>query len=205
MARNLGPKHALCRRLGERICSSDKCPSVRRPYPKGAHGPEKSRRQPSGYGVQFLEKQKAKSIYGILERQFRGTYEEAKRRTGNTAEALVELLESRLDNVVFRLGFAKTRDQARQLVSHGHIFVNGKPVTVPSYRVRPGVEVSIAPRARLFKHVVEHIAPLLAKHTPPSWLLLDAASLSGKMLERPSADEARAHFDPTRIVEFYSR
>ena len=205
MARKLGPKHRLCRRVGERLCSSDKCPVVRRPYPPGAHGPKKSRRQLSTYGVQFREKQKAKVIYGLLEKQFRRTYEEAKRKTGNTSEALITLLELRLDNVVFRLGFAKTRDQARQLVSHGHLLVNGRRVTVPSYRVRPNDIVATAEGNKVSKYWSETVARNLEKYETPSWLLLDAAALSAKILSVPPTAEIKQNFDPTLVVEFYSR
>lgn len=205
MARNLGPKHTLCRRVGERLCNSDKCPVIRRPYPPGAHGNKRLRRQLSGYGLQFREKQKAKVIYGLLERQFRRTFEEAKRRPGNTAQALVELLEARLDNVVFRLGLAKNRAQARQLVSHGHITVNGKRVTIPSYRVRPGQLVAAHEKSRALKHFAEFIVPALEKQEVPGWLAVDPKELSGKVLSVPAADEARQNFDPTLVVEFYSR
>lgn len=196
----------MCRRVGERLCTSDKCPVVRRPYPPGAHGTKKQRRKLSTYGVQFREKQKAKIIYGLLERQFRNTYELAKRRAGNTATAFVELLESRLDNVVFRLGFAKTRDQARQLVSHGHITVSGKRVTIPSYRVRAGEVIGIYPTSAARKYFTnDAFVAAMAKYSPPSWLTLDATARTGRVLGRPELDEAKQNFDPKLIVEFYSR
>lgn len=205
MARNVGPKHTLCRRVGERLCTTDKCPVVRRPYPPGVHGPKKKRRQLSTYGSQFREKQKAKVIYGLLERQFRGVFEEAKRRAGNTSLALVQLLELRLDNVVHRLGLASTRSQARQLVSHGHLMVNGRRVTIPSYRVKPGDAITVHESSKSLKHFSEKIATALPKHAPPGWLALDAATMTGKVLAPPGQDEVQQNFDPTMIVEFYSR
>lgn len=177
---------------------------VRRPYPPGAHGPKKIRRKLTAFGTQFREKQKAKIVYGLLERQFRSTFDESKRRKGNTADALIELLESRLDNVVFRLGFAKTRDQARQLVNHGHIDVNGARVTIPSYRVKTGQSVSARSGAKA-KYWSESFRAGLQKYAPPGWLTLDAATLSGKVVDTPTRVEGEQTFDPTLVVEFYSR
>ena len=130
MARYLGPKHRLCRRVGERMCTSDKCPVVKRNYPPGLHGP-KGRSKLTGYGLQLREKQKARWLYGILERQFRRYYQEAIRQRGANDIILLQLLETRLDNIVYRLGMAKTRAAARQLVNHGHILVNSKKGDIP--------------------------------------------------------------------------
>lgn len=205
MARKLGPKHTLCRRVGERLCNTDKCPVTKRPYPPGAHGNKKMRRQLSTYSQQFREKQKAKVIYGLMERQFRSTYEQAKRRQGNTGEVLIELLERRLDNVVFRLGFAKTRAQARQIVSHGLIAVGGKQVTIPSYRIRPGEVISFSTSGQKSKYLTDAQRVAITKYQAPSWLELKPEELSGRVLGMPVRDESMQNFDPTLVVEFYSR
>ncbi|OGL72301.1 30S ribosomal protein S4 [Candidatus Uhrbacteria bacterium RIFCSPHIGHO2_12_FULL_57_11] len=204
MARRLGPKHKLCRRVGERLCASDKCPAVRRPYAPGAHGPSQGRLRLTTYGTQLREKQKAKTVYGILERQFRRYFEDAKRKKGDTAEFLIRLLEMRLDNVIFRLGLAKTRDQARQLVSHGHITVDGKRVNIPSFQVRVGQAVAVSDKSKSSPYFAA-VLPGLAKREPPSWLSIDPAAGAGKILSNPSGEELKQNFDTNMIIEFYSR
>ncbi len=146
MARYIGPKHRLCRREGSPICGSAKCPVLRNPNPPGQL-PKKHVRKLSEYGLQLREKQKTKRIYGVLERQFRRYAEEAQRAKGQTGEKLLQLLETRLDNLVYRLGFAPTRPAARQLVTHGHILVDGKKVNIPSYQVQPNQTIGVAAKS----------------------------------------------------------
>lgn len=203
MGRYLGPKHKLCRRVGEKICGNDKCPVTRRPYKPGVHGPT-SRTRLTGYGIQLLEKQKAKMIYGLLERQFRKYVETASRSKGNTSDVLLQLLETRLDNVVYRLGFANTRSQARQFVGHGHFTVNGRKVTVPSIALRSGDIVGVRPQSAKSK-IFEGMKEKLVAKDIPAWLTLDAESLTAKVIGLPQAADAQPLFDPKQIVELYSR
>lgn len=197
MARRLGEKHALCRRLGEKICSSDKCPAIRRPYPRGSHGPSQAVRKPklTAYGLQLREKQKAKFIYGLMERQFRSYVDEATSQKGDTATLLMQLLERRLDNAVFRLGIGKTRAQARQTVRHGHVTVNGKKVDIPSYRIKAGEVIALK----------EKISAPSAGINAPEWLLWDPDARTGRVQTLPSDKDLHAQFDPKLIIEFYSR
>ena len=203
MARDLRPKHKLCRRFGEKLCDSVKCPVKRRSYPPGIHGPQKkSNKKTSAYGKQLLEKQKVKRIYGLLERQFSNYVTEASRKKGDTSKFLVEMLESRLDTVVYRLGLASTRPAARQAVSHGHFMVNGRRVTIPSLRVKVGDLVELRDRSKkspLFVSATDR----LAKYEAPSWLDLDKKNLSGKILNAPTLVDANFNIKP--IIEFYSR
>lgn len=203
MGRYLGPKHKLCRRVGEKICGNDKCPVTRRPYKPGVHGPT-SRTRLTGYGVQLLEKQKAKMIYGLLERQFRKYVETASRAKGNTSDVLLQLLETRLDNVVYRLGFANTRSQARQYVGHGHFTVNGRKVTVPSIALRSGDVIGVRPQSAKSK-IFEGMKEKLVAKDIPAWLTLDAEALTAKVIGLPQAADAQPLFDPKQIVELYSR
>ncbi len=203
MARNLEPKHKMCRKYGEKLCDSVKCPTARRSYPPGQHGPnQKGHKKISGYGRQLREKQKVKKIYGILERQFSNYVAEASKKTGDTSIILVTFLESRLDNVVYRLGLASSRRAARQLVSHGHIAVNGKKLNIPSYRARIGESVGVL-AADKGKTIFLPLAEKLAKVETPAWLSIDAKSLTGKVLNSPIVDNL--HFDAKSIIEFYSR
>lgn len=208
MARYTGAVCRLCRRQGVKLflkgerCFTPKCAVERRPTPPGDHG--QRRRKVSEYGEHLKEKQKVRAIYGVLERQFRKHFEEAKRLPGATGENLLRLLESRLDNVVYRLGFADSRNQARQLVTHGHIQVNGRKTDIPSALVRPGDVVSVAPRSRnleFFKVVAE----TLDKKSVPRWLQLDAAQMTGRVLSLPSRDEIETNVNEQLVVEFYSR
>lgn len=212
MARYVGPSCKLCRREGMKIylkgekCYTQKCPFEQRAYPPGQHGKESGfrRRKVSDYAMQLREKQKARRIYGVLERQFRRYYREAQRRSGLTGETLLALLESRLDNVVYRLGLADSRAQARQLVQHGHFTVNGRMTDIPSFLVRPTDLVGIRPesrRATYFKDRKE----LLGKREVPAWLSLDAETLDGRMLALPTRQEIDVPVEEQLIVEFYSR
>lgn len=196
----------MCRREGVSLCGRETCAFKKRSYPPGVHGPKQIRRRSrlSSYGQQLREKQKAKRLYNVMERQFRRYFEEASRKTGNTADILVQLLELRLDNVVNRLGFAKTRRQARQMISHGFIEVNGKRVDIPSYRVRVGDVITIK-EAKREKTLAKQIPELAAASETPKWLTSDAASMSGKITSIPEGEDLRSVFDPTLIVEFYSR
>lgn len=194
----------LSRRLG--ITLGKEKYVARRPYAPGVHGPAQSKRKPrqSGYALQLQEKQRAKAVYGIRERQFRKYFEQAKKKPGNTATYLVELLERRLDNVVYRLGIASTRRQARQIVTHGFMSVNGVAVDVPSYQVRPGDIVAVR-ETKKKKGLISQMVAEVQKRERPKWLVVDAKALSGKVTSVPEGDDLRQMFDPTLIVEFYSR
>lgn len=203
MGRYLGPKHKLCRREGVKLCTSLKCPIARRNYPPGIHGPKGHPRM-TEYGKQLREKQKAKRIYGLLERQFRNYFKKAFAKTGDTGELFVQFLETRLDNTVFRSGFAVTRQQARQIVSHGHILVNGKKVNIPSYQVKQGDVISVrekSKKAPLFKDFEKRTQP---DHIP-EWLSCDAKTMSCKVISKPTLEQTQPLFDVKAIVEFYSR
>ncbi|MGI6296874.1 MAG: 30S ribosomal protein S4 [Armatimonadota bacterium] len=196
-----------CRREGVKLylkgdkCYSRKCPVERRAYPPGQHG-QGMQRKLSDYGVQLREKQKMRRIYGVRERQFRNYIKEAIRRPGVTGDVLMQLLEMRLDNTVYRLGLATSRSQARQFVCHGHILVNGKRVDIASYQVRPDEAIEVAEGAR-------KIAPLVAalENTKgvPSWLSFDANQMKGTILTAPVRDEIDTDVQESLIVEFYSR
>ena len=165
---------------------------------------KRRRRQDSEYGIQLREKQKAKFIYGVLEKQFHMYYEKARRMNGVTGSNLMSLLESRLDNVVFRLGFARTRKEARQTVSHGHIFVNGRRVDIASYRVRPGDVVAVAPKAKDML-VIKSALVSAENRQVPSWLELDIEKLQGTVLNIPSLDQIDMDIQEQLIVELYSK
>lgn len=203
MARKLGPKHKLCRRVGERLCSTDKCPITRRAYPPGMHGNSKMRIKLTPFGIQLREKQKAKAVYGLLERQFKNYVLRAMKSKGNTAETILAMLEKRLDNVVFRAGFTKTRAAARQLINHGHFLINGKKVNIPSFEVRIGDLVS--PKSASLTGPFKGLAEALEKYEAPSWLLVNKTNFEVKILETPKSEELQPMFDSKMIVEFYSR
>lgn len=208
MARYTGADCRLCRREGIKLflkgdrCYSDKCGVERRPYPPGQAG--KRRPRDSEYRVQLREKQKTKRIYGLLEKQFRSYYELANRQKGITGENLLRLLETRLDNVVYRLGFAKSRDEARQVVRHNHITVNGRKVNIPSYRVRPGDVVAIAEKSKDLL-VIKTALISSEKIEVPGWLEVDIEKLSGKVLSMPERDQIDAPVHEQLIVELYSK
>lgn len=198
-----------CRRAGIKLflkgekCFSAKCPMVKRKYPPGVHGPKGEMRL-SEYGIQLREKQKAKRIYGIRERQFRKYYLQASKKKGQPGKELIKLLESRLDNIVFRLGFAISRRQARQIVSHGHIKVNKRKVTIPSYKVKKGDIIEIRQESRK-KTPFVNLSKRLKKIKPPSWLTIDAENLKGKVISDPLTKEIEQNINTSLIVEFYSR
>lgn len=202
MARFIGPKHKLCRKYGEKLCDSPKCPLTKRAYPAGQHGPNQKRIKHSGYGKQLLEKQKVKRIYGLLEKQFSNYVVEASKKVGDTSKILLTYLESRLDNVVYRMGLASSRAAARQMVSHGHIAVDGEKVNIPSYRVKVTQVVTIS-NAKKNKKLFENIADKLQKADVPGWLAVDFKAASGKILNTPTSDNP--NFNPKSIIEFYSR
>lgn len=204
MAKKSTPIVKLSRRLG--ITLGKEKYVRRRPYPPGVHGPKQGARKPrlSSYGEQLKEKQKARAVYGILEKQFRNYFVKASRSKGNTAEFLLQLLEQRLDNVVYRLGFAKTRRQARQLVGHGFILVNDQRVDIPSFHVRVNDVIHIKD-SKKEKGIVKAIAETSKEHQIPKWLLSEPAILSGKVTGEPQTDDVEKLFDSRLIVEFYSR
>ena len=208
MARNTGPVCRVCRRLGDKLylkgekCFTPKCAFERRPYAPGQRSMR--RRKVSDRGLQLREKQKARAVYGVLERQFQRYYEEAARRHGVTGEMLLRTLELRLDNVVYRLGFADSRAQGRQVVLHGHISVNGRKSAIPSHVLKPGDVVGWTQRgsnSEYFNLVKEQVAG----KSVPSWLSLEAESMSGRVLALPEVEEIGAKFNPATIVEYYSR
>ena len=209
MARYNGPVCRICRRHGEKLflkgerCFSPKCGVDRRNAPPGQHG-QARRRKISERGLQLREKQKARSIFGVLERQFRRHYQEAVRRPGATGENLLRELELRLDNVAFRLGFADSRKQARQLVLHGHVLLNGRKTNVPSARTRPNDAVSFNPASRTTEYyqVMSHT---IESKSVPTWLELDRTNLSGRVLTLPERSEMDSHVNEQAIVEYYSR
>jgi len=211
MARYIESVCKLCRRQEEKLylkgekCFTDKCPVSRRPYAPGDHGKKgQFRRKVSDYGLQLREKQKARWFYGLLEAQFRRYFEEAERQKGVTGVNLLRLLEQRLDNVVYRLGFATSRPQARQLVRHGHIEVNGRKVNIPSYGVKPGDVVAVRERSRRLGEFRD-LSKALEQHGVPDWLSLDAARLSGRVVSAPSREAIDIPLREQLIVEFYSR
>ncbi len=212
MARQTGPVCKLCRREGQKLylkgekCYTDKCPFERRSYPPGQHGRQAAfrRRRASDYTLQLRAKQQARRIYGVLERQFRRYVRMAEGRDGLTSENLLSVLEQRLDNVVYRLGLADSRAQARQLVQHGHIMVNGRKTDIPSYLVRPEDIVSVRPESRRNYYFRER-RDLLGQREVPAWLSFNEDDLSGRVLALPTRQEIDVPFDEQMIVDFYSR
>lgn len=201
MARYTGPKSKIARKFGEPIFGPDKA-FEKKNYPPGQHGNNR-RRKTSEYGVQLKEKQKAKYTYGVLERQFRKLFEAASRSKGITGEELLKLLESRLDNVVFRLGIASSRAAARQLVSHKHIVVNGTVVNIPSYQVKPGDIISVREKSKSLEVITESLAS--KRYVKSPWLEWDNTSLAGKFLNRPEREEIPENIKEQLIVELYSK
>lgn len=210
MARYRGSVCRLCRREGMKLflkgerCYKEKCAIERRNVPPGQHGANRRRRKVRAYGLQLREKQKLRRIYGLLEGQFRRTFDEANRRKGVTGENLLQLLELRLDNVVYSLGFATSRSQARQLVRHGHVLVNGHRVDIPSFRVRAGSEIAIQEKSRKNELITEAMEFAQGRGVP-SWLELDAAGFTGKVLEVPGREDIRFPIQEQLMVELYSR
>ena len=209
MARYTGPVCRLCRREGMKLflkgerCYGDKCAYTRRPYPPGQHG--QGRIKLSEYAVRLREKQKVRRIYGVLERQFQRYYFTGTRSKGRTGEVMLGLLESRLDNVVQRLGFAFTRSQSRQIVRHGHLTVNGKRVDIPSYILRPGDKIEVRAKSREIKEIVASLAQV-DKRPQLSWLELDKANFTGTFKAPPIREELNEPaIREQLIVEYYSR
>lgn len=200
MARYTGPMWKISRRLGISLSGTGK-ELQKRPYPPGQHGPGQ-RKKLSEYGMQLQEKQKLRHMYGVNERQFRKTFEEAGKMAGKHGENFMILLESRLDNLVYRLGFARTRRQARQLVNHGHILVDGNRVDIPSYRVKPGQTISVREKSRNLQIIKE---ALEVNNFVPDYLTLDADKLEGTYTRLPERSELPAEINEALIVEFYSR
>jgi len=209
VARYRGPVCRLCRREGMKLflkgerCYKEKCAIERRNTPPGQHGAGR-RRKVRAFGIQLREKQKLRRIYGLLEGQFRRTFTEAARRKGVTGETLLRLLELRLDNVVYSLGFATSRSQARQFVRHGHIQVNGRRVDVPSFRVRSGMEVTVHESSRT-NPLIREALDFAQGRGVPAWLELEADAFRGKVLEMPAREEIRFPIQEQLIVELYSR
>ncbi len=201
MARYTGPKSRIARRFKEPIFGFDKVLD-RKNYSPGQHGQSKRRAKQSEYGKQLMEKQKAKYTYGILERQFRNIFEKASRKGGVTGVVLLQLIESRLDNVVFRLGFAKTRNQARQLVSHRHIIVNGELVNIPSYMLKPGDVVGVRERSKSLEIITDSLE---GKVNSFSWLDFDRAAMSGRFMSYPERSDIPENINEQLIVELYSK
>lgn len=206
--RNTGPKCRNCRREGTKLflkgakCFTAKCPVALRPFPPGVHGPAQTRTKLTGFGTQLREKQKAKRIYGLMERQFSNYVVKAASSKGNTAEILQQLLEMRLDNVVYRLGLAASRSEARQLVGHGHVLINGKKLDIPSYQVEVNDELSIDAQAQV---LAGKRADQITKHERPSWLTFDIKGFAAKVISTPSVKDTEHLFDVTPIIEYYSR
>lgn len=201
MARYTGPKTKIARKFHEPIYGPDKY-YERKPYAPGMHGQNKRRGKLSEYGIQLQEKQKAKYTYGILERQFLKIYNEASRRGGITGEVLLQLIESRLDNVVYRLGIARTRAQARQLVSHRHIAVNGTVVNIPSYMLKEGDIVSVRERSKSLEIITDSLA---AHSNNYSWLEWDGNMMTGKFMNYPQRADIPENINEQLIVELYSK
>jgi small subunit ribosomal protein S4 len=208
MARNLDAKCRQCRREGEKLflkgekCFTDKCAIERRNYPPGQHGQKNTRL--SGYGVQLREKQKVRRIYGLLERQFRKIYHEAEQKKGITGENLLQLLESRLDTVTYRMGFGSSRTEARQIVRHNGILVNGRRVNMPSFVCRPGDVIEIAGKAKQQLRI-KGASEAAEGRGFPEWLEVDAKALKGKFKARPQRTELPSTINESLVVELYSK
>ncbi|MBI4914715.1 MAG: 30S ribosomal protein S4 [Acidobacteria bacterium] len=208
MARYTGAVCRLCRREGMKLflkgerCFKEKCAVERRAYAPGQHGKRRNKMQP--YGQQLREKQRVRRVYGVLEAQFRRYFAEASRQKGVTGENLLRLLEQRLDNVVYSLGFASSRAQARQLVLHGHVLVNGRKVSVPSFQVRVGQDVALHEGLRANTLVNEALDTAQGRGVPP-WLELDAENYRGKVISQPTREDIRLPIQEQLIVELYSR
>ncbi|MDB4866029.1 MAG: ribosomal protein [Cohnella sp.] len=199
MSRYTGPKFKLSRRLGISLSGSGK--ELKRPFPPGQHGANQ-RRKISGYGLQLMEKQKLRHMYGLNEKQFRNLFDRASKLKGIAGENFMFLLESRLDNLVFRLGWSNTRAGARQLVAHGHVTVNGKKVDIASYTVAPGDVIGLRERSRKLKAITEAIA---GRHHLAGYIDFNADAMEGKYVRLPSREELSQDIDEKQIVEFYSR
>ena len=202
MARYTGPKTRIARKFGEPIFGADKA-FEKKNFPPGQHGLAKKRKKTSEYGVQLMEKQKAKYTYGVLERQFANLFDKAQRHKGVTGEVLLQLLEARLDNVVYRLGIAPSRAAARQLVGHRHIVVNGHVVNIPSYSIKPGDVVGVREKSKSLEVITNSLAS--SKKSRYSWLEWDATAMVGKFVNCPERTEIPENIKEQLIVELYSK
>ena len=209
MARYIGPVCRLCRREGMKLflkgerCYTDKCAIEKRNFAPGQHGKTRKAKL-AGYGIQLREKQKVKRIYGVLEDQFRGYFETAERTRGITGVTLLQLLERRLDNVVYRLGLSTSRSQARQLVRHGHFLINGKKVDIPSYSLKQGDVVTVLGRSQK-NTTIEHAMQEVKGRGIPEWLSFDATSISGRVVSMPTREQINLPVQEQLIVELYSK
>jgi small subunit ribosomal protein S4 len=208
MARYTGSVCRLCRREGMKLflkgsrCYSKKCAFERRPTPPGQHGVR--RRKVGEYGMQLREKQKVRRVYAVLERQFKNYFDAAESRPGVTGENLLRLLELRLDNIVFRMGFATSRAASRQLVNHGHFAVNGRPTNIASHQLRPGDRVEVR-ASRTAREPFKIAKETLRSHQPPEWLTVDPAKLAGTIIDQPRRDQMPLDLNEQLVVEYYSR
>ncbi len=212
MARHTDAVCKLCRREGQKLflkgerCLSPKCAIDKRNYPPGAHGRKAVfRRKQSDFGLQLREKQKARRVYGVMEKQFRRYFKEATRRKGLTGTQLLVILESRLDNVVYRLGFADSRAQARQLVRHGHFEVNGRKTDIPSFQVSPGDEISVRSSARSLTYFKDRAQIMQGNVSAPAWLSLNLVDMRGSVVNEPGREDIEIPLNEQLIVEYYSR
>lgn len=205
----LNDKCTICRRHGKKLflkgerCATTKCAIVKRNFPPGAHG-EAGRRKITDFGRQLMEKQTAKRLYNLRERQFSNYVQKAMKKRENTANMVVQFLESRLDNVIYRLGWAMSRKAARQFVGHGFVYVNGKKVDIPSFGVRPKDVVALSPK-KINKKIVEKLKEQIKGKEAPSWMHHNKESLEAKIIEYPKLEESEREFDVKSVVEFYSR
>ena len=201
MARYTGPKTKISRKFGEPLFGEDRS-LEKKNYPPGQHGNTKRRTKKSEYAIQLMEKQKAKYTYGILEKQFRNMYDKANRGKGITGELLLQLCESRLDNVVYRMGISNTRDGARQLVSHKHILVNGSIVNIPSYTLRPGDKISIREKSKSLKSIESSLRENLSEY---EWIKFNRERLEGEFVSLPEREQIPENIKEQLIVELYSK
>lgn len=208
VARYIGALCRICRREGEKLflkgsrCYTEKCAVERRKYPPGQHG--QGYKKLSDYGFQLREKQKVRKMYGLLERQFRRYFEKAERKKGITGEVLLQLIESRLDTIIYRMGYAPNRRSARQLIRHGHILVNGREVNLPSYEVKKGTTVEVKQSSKEIPEIVDSISKVEHRGIP-SWIEIDTEKLTGKVLDIPSREELLLPIQEQLIVELYSK
>lgn len=212
MARYTDAVCRLCRREGQKLflkgerCLSPKCAMETRAFPPGIHGRRASfRRKTSDFGLQLREKQKARRVYGVMEKQFRRYFKEASRRKGLTGVVLLAILESRLDNVVYRLGFADSRAQARQLVRHGHFDINGRKTDIPSFQVSPGDAIAVRQRSKANTYFRERAQTMEGTANVPAWLNLNLADMKGSVVSEPSREDVEIPLNEQLIVEYYSR
>ncbi len=211
MARILGPSCRQCRREGIKLflkgerCQGAKCALIKSNYAPGQHGITRRRGKSSDYSLQLREKQKVKRIYGVLEKQFRNYFEKADSKEGITGEILLQYLETRLDNVIYRLGYASSRALARQLVNHDHFTVNGKKVNIPSYQLKVGDKVEVIKESLSNNYFNENLKSRLAGAKVPGWLRLDPKKLSGELISIPTREELDLEIDERLIVELYSK